>query len=198
MFLSTSEPVAAGKILNPTKSFSNRFVFNTAITRAQSLIVGVGNPFLLLEMEKHMIQTYGYDERGKCWSNFIKKCLSNKTLHFDVSLNLSTVQENNMLKRIKEAVDKQLIKQKHSGAQASLMKDDLLSPAFPVVPVSSKRKRRSKCKQKQKFATMEDCRAQIPSLESMDVEKQLHMKSGTGHKISLKETGDDMQVLSSR
>ena len=150
MFLSTAEPIADGKILNPTKSFSNRYVFNTAITRAQSLIIGVGNPFLLLKMEKHMMETYGYDERGKCWSNYLKKCLSNKTVQFDNLLNLSTVQKENVLKELREAVDKQL-KQGCSAAHTSQMKNDaFLSATFPPVPVVKVNKRRSKYRRKQK------------------------------------------------
>jgi len=59
VFLSTSEPTLSDmKVSNPTKSISDPYVFNTAITRAQSLVVSVGNPFTLLKIEKHMVEKY--------------------------------------------------------------------------------------------------------------------------------------------
>ena len=59
MFLSTTEPTTTeGESKNPTKSPCNQYVFNTAITRAQSLVVCVGNPFLLMKIEENVgIQT---------------------------------------------------------------------------------------------------------------------------------------------
>ena len=54
VFISTSEPTVMldGGLVSPsdpTKSISDRFVFNTVITRSRSLVVAVGNPFLLLK-----------------------------------------------------------------------------------------------------------------------------------------------------
>ena len=81
LFLSTSETTAPdASTTNPTKSLCNPFVFNTVITRAQSLVVSVGNPFLLLKTERHMIQRYG--SKGKCWSTYLQYCLMNKTFKF--------------------------------------------------------------------------------------------------------------------
>ena len=79
MFISTSEPTASnGKTKDSTKSISDPSVFITALTRAQSLVVAVGNPFMLLKREKHMVEKYG--DRGHCWSLFLKACLDNKSL----------------------------------------------------------------------------------------------------------------------
>ena len=73
MFLSTAEPTTAeGESKNPTKTPCNQYVFNTAITRAQSLVVCVGNPFLLMKIEKKV-------GNGSCWSEYIKRCMENKT-----------------------------------------------------------------------------------------------------------------------
>ncbi len=49
VFLSTSEPTDGhGAPADQFKSICNEYVFNTVVTRAQSLIVVAGNPFFLL------------------------------------------------------------------------------------------------------------------------------------------------------
>ena len=79
LYISTCEPTwPNGETRNPTKSICDRYVFNTAITRAKSLIVSFGNPYLLLSIERHMIQTYG--KKGYCWSQYLMKCLDHGTL----------------------------------------------------------------------------------------------------------------------
>ena len=106
LLLSTSEPTTDdGYITNPTKSFCDRFVFNTAITRAQSLIVSVGNPFLLLEVEKLMIMRYG--DKGKCWSNYLDYCLRHKTISFSDS-QLSRTKQKKILSKVREIVKERL------------------------------------------------------------------------------------------
>jgi len=58
---------------NPTKSICDPFVFNTVITRAQSLVVCVGNPYFLCHLEETM-------KSGKrCWATYIKYCLECET-----------------------------------------------------------------------------------------------------------------------
>lgn len=107
LFVSTSEPTKRnGSTKNPTKSLTDRFVFNTALTRAQSLVVSFGNPFLLLKMEEFMVKRYG--EKGKCWSNYLKCCLENNTVHFSNYLKLSSTQEESCISNLRELVDKQL------------------------------------------------------------------------------------------
>ena len=54
------------------------YVFNTALTRAQSLVVAVGNPFLLLKTENHM--EHKYEFKVKCWQEYLKRCIEYKTL----------------------------------------------------------------------------------------------------------------------
>ena len=79
LFISTSEPTTSdGKTKDSTKSISDPSVFITALTHAQSLVVAVGNPFMLLKREKHMVEKYG--DRGHCWSLFLKMCLDNNSL----------------------------------------------------------------------------------------------------------------------
>ena len=58
---------------NPTKSFCNRYVFNTALTRAQSLVVCAGNPFLLLKVEAAMPNPVG------CWREYFRRCIEQET-----------------------------------------------------------------------------------------------------------------------
>ena len=79
LFISTSEPTTPdGETCDSTKSISDPAVFITAITRARSLVVAVGNPFMLLRREEHMVKKYR--DRGHCWSLFLKACIDNGTL----------------------------------------------------------------------------------------------------------------------
>ena len=52
-------------------------MFNTAITRAQSLVVSIGNPFMLLKIERYMEQKYGF--KARCWREYLKRCIECKT-----------------------------------------------------------------------------------------------------------------------
>ena len=71
IFISTLEVTKEdGSTLNPTKSLCDQYAFNTVITRAQSLIVCVGNPFLLFSTEKC---TPNY--KIHCWREYVKRCL---------------------------------------------------------------------------------------------------------------------------
>ena len=69
----TSEPVdREGKTANPTKSICDKFVFNTVITRAQSLVVAVGNPYRLFKIEEQCPNGKG------CWKEYIRHCLNRR------------------------------------------------------------------------------------------------------------------------
>ena len=73
VFLSTLEITKPdGSTLNPTKSICDQYAFNTVITRAQSLIVCVGNPFLLFSIEN----SYNIH----CWREYVKRCLETSSL----------------------------------------------------------------------------------------------------------------------
>ena len=79
VFLSTAEPVSEdGNTLNPTKSPCDRYVFNTVLSRAKSLVVVVGSPIVLLKTEQHMVKLYG--DKGRCWSLYLKSCIEHQTL----------------------------------------------------------------------------------------------------------------------
>ena len=85
-------------------------MFNTAITRAESLVVAVGNPYSLLKTEKHMIlEDPNYKEKGKCWSNFLKYCIENDTVTLSKSLEYSQ-QDEVYLSKVKEVVGDHLDK----------------------------------------------------------------------------------------
>jgi len=71
VFISAYEATgASGAAVNPTKSICDQYVFNTIITRAQSLVVCVGNPFLLLSIESHSKNVVKC-----CWKEYLKRCL---------------------------------------------------------------------------------------------------------------------------
>ena len=75
VFLCTSEPVLEdGSTANPTKSICDKFVFNTVITRAQSLFVAVGNPFRLFDIEEKSPNGAG------CWKEYVTHCFNNYTV----------------------------------------------------------------------------------------------------------------------
>ena len=80
IFVGTSEVTSeSGESPNMTKTISDPYVFNTAITRSQALVVAVGNPFLLLKREEHMVKKFG--ERARCWSQYIKRCMERDAFH---------------------------------------------------------------------------------------------------------------------
>ena len=136
LFLSTSEPVIDGNSLNPTKSFSNRYVFNTAVTRAASLVVSVGNPFLLLKMEENMILNYGYDEQCKCWSTYLKDCLANKTVIFDDALALSRTKQKRILRKLHSLVEEQLLKKVNSSKRGPTLSVDQVVLSTNFAPLA--------------------------------------------------------------
>lgn len=109
LLLSTSEPMTEkGATANPTKSLCNPYVFNTAITRAQSLVVSVGNPFLLLKMEENMTKHPEYKEIGKCWSNYFKCCLENGSMEIASSLDICEEMKEEIFMKIKDLAEKSL------------------------------------------------------------------------------------------
>ena len=65
----------SGDTTNPTKSPCDPYIFNTVLTRSKSLVVVVGNPVALLNIESHMKVLYG--KKAQCWSSFIRVCLEN-------------------------------------------------------------------------------------------------------------------------
>ena len=75
IFVCTSEPVNSdGSSANPTKSVCDKFVFNTVITRAQSLVVAVGNPYRLFKIEEKSPNGRG------CWKEYMRHCIECRTL----------------------------------------------------------------------------------------------------------------------
>ena len=78
LFVSTHEKMLSdGRTSNPTKSICDPFVFNTAITRAQSLVISFGNPFMLLKIEDHMEKKYS--SKVNCWHEYLRRCIECKT-----------------------------------------------------------------------------------------------------------------------
>ena len=100
-FISTTEPTwKDGSSRNPTKSICDPFVFNTALTRAQSLVVAVGNPFLLLKMERHMVAKHG--KAGKGWSTYIRECLKRNVLSVSPLLKTNATQIKHYINKLKQ------------------------------------------------------------------------------------------------
>lgn len=112
LFVSTTEPVTndtegCPTISDPTKSLSNPYVFNTAISRACTLVIAFGNPFLLLKIEKYMEKEYG-NHKTKCWSYYLKHCLEKGTVTFNACLDVSDEQKGVCLDQIRRNVEERL------------------------------------------------------------------------------------------
>ena len=85
VFISAIEPTSEnGDPINTTKSLCDRYIFNTTITRSQSLVVVAGNPFLLLKMEANMIAQH--DKSYQTWTPYIKQCMECNTFSYADSL----------------------------------------------------------------------------------------------------------------
>ena len=98
MFLSTSEPLELdGRSQDPQKSLCNPHVFNTAISRAKSQVVAIGNPFMLLKVEEVM------GSRRKCWREYIKLCLKGNKIYFPSKYNWRL--RSQILANIMQAID---------------------------------------------------------------------------------------------
>ena len=105
VILSTTEPVNLdGSTLDPTKSFCDPYVFNTAVTRAKSLVLAVGNPFLLLNMEKSFARKYGNEHSTQCWSTFLELCIENKSFEFHPCLKYEESEKDIKINEIKEVI----------------------------------------------------------------------------------------------
>ena len=97
LFMSTVESLdPSGCSSNPTKSLCSPVVFNTAITRAKSLIVAVGNPYTLMAVEENM------DNSKRCWAEYLNRCFKENTF---VPMNGTT---DEALKELKLCVRKKL------------------------------------------------------------------------------------------
>ena len=102
IFISTLEATKVdGSTMNPTKSICDQYVFNTVITRAQSLIVCVGNPFLLFSIEK---RTPNY--KIYCWREYVKRCL--ETSSFQLAPRCYSVGEPVVQQAIAQLYDETL------------------------------------------------------------------------------------------
>ena len=66
----------------------------------------MGNPFMLLRTERHMVQKYG--AKGKCWSNYFKFCLEHGTLFIHDSLQVSEVQKSKCMQKLQKLVGEHL------------------------------------------------------------------------------------------
>ena len=66
------------------------FVFNTVVTRAQSLVVCVGNPYFLCHLEDKI------KSGNKCWSTYINCCLDCETMTFVNQCNFGQIEKEKL------------------------------------------------------------------------------------------------------
>lgn len=63
------------------KSLFNPYVFNTVLTRARTRVVAVGKPKEVIEFENASYDSQSYKIKLKCWHEYLKLCIQQKTLH---------------------------------------------------------------------------------------------------------------------
>ena len=136
IFISTLEVTNQdGSTLNPTKSICDQYTFNTIITRAQSLIVCVGNPFLLFSIEKH---APNYENRIYCWKEYIKRCLETHSVHQTPQcgdIDKSNLQDN--IKKLQSEVLENLQKSLNSPCTKAHEVSDSILKAYKMAFQSS-------------------------------------------------------------
>ena len=89
IFISTVEALdPSGCSLNPTKSLCSPSVFNTVITRARSLVVAIGNPYVLMSTEKKMP-----DKDKQCWAHYLHRCFETETVKAGEGIKSESLQE---------------------------------------------------------------------------------------------------------
>ena len=99
IFLSTAEPTTAeGKSKNPTKTPCSQYVFNTALTRAKSLVVCAGNPFLLMKIEEHM------KNECSCWKDYIRQCVVSRTFSVPSNILKNTESSQDSLQHLQKKI----------------------------------------------------------------------------------------------
>ena len=115
--------LSSGKPFDTLKSLCHPAVFNTAITRAQSLVVAVGNPFTLMKAEATLgSSTY-------CWRQFISTCQNSKT--YDESSYLEFTDQHSSSRVSKKP--KQLLGKQQQQSQLVTEKSEGSKPV-PVKP----------------------------------------------------------------
>ena len=104
IFIGTAEVTDENGVpRNKTKSLCDRFVFNTAITRSQSLVVVVGNPYHLIHGEDNLVVNYDPQDTRRCWSHYLQRCFDSKSFHLSDHFERTPELEQDM-KSLKDLV----------------------------------------------------------------------------------------------
>ncbi|XP_064395053.1 probable helicase with zinc finger domain isoform X3 [Halichondria panicea] len=133
LFLSTSEPTHSdASSRNPTKSLCDPHIFNTAVTRAQSLVVAIGNPFLLLKTEQTKLEEY--ETKGEVWSNYLKRCLDHDSFIIPSSLNLTKKKTKAIRLLLEDELDDDEASLDSTSNESTSMIDEGDFPLQPLPP----------------------------------------------------------------
>ena len=110
---------------NTTKTIMNRYVFNTALTRAQYLFVAVGNPLQILHREEKMHELDPQSHCFPCWKEFIKRCIECKS--FYLPDNISTEERKQFTKIVHQHVFSETLYEDNNVHGGILQSDSILS-----------------------------------------------------------------------
>lgn len=117
IFISALECInAAHEPLDATKSICDRYVFNTALTRSRSLVVVVGNPFLLLKVEETLIKKHN-DPLYTTWRSYIRQCLECNSFSYSKDIAKSSI--NDTTRRLYELVYSDSVATPHLNCKPS-------------------------------------------------------------------------------
>ena len=124
LFISTVESLnISGCSNNPDKSLCNPIVFNTAITRAASLIVAVGNPYILMAVEDKM------GTNQQCWAEYLHTCFKTATVVLTQG-----VRDQNALDQLRQFVESKR-KVKPSATEPHPRVQERAEERTPTTPV---------------------------------------------------------------
>ncbi len=118
-----------GKPINRTKTLSDRYVFNTAITRSQSLVVVVGNPYLLMKGEDNVGDTYNSQQNPKCWSHYLQRCIESRSFELSETIKRTSEIEQQIIK-LKDTVYSRCHPDDQSMSTADSTQQDAILKAY--------------------------------------------------------------------
>ena len=150
----------------------NRYVFNTAITRAQYLVVAVGNPLQILHREEKMYELDPQNHSFRCWKEFIKRCIECKS--FYLPNGVSAVDRE----KFTEVLHQRAFSESESIYLGNILHrgNDSILNAY-----------------KEKFSRIPECKKSKLKLSSVKGNLAWHINESTVPQMSKEDSGDECE-----